>query len=130
MRPSISADLNYRVPLGLDAGVGAESTLGDADADLKSVIEGKTTAGIAIVTKPKPAYTYAARQSNIQGTVILRTTFLRNGGIGSISVVKELGLGLTEEAVIAAKKIAFLPATVDGKPINVTKQIEYTFSIY
>jgi hypothetical protein len=44
--------------------------------------------------------------------------------------VKALSHGLTEQAIAAAKKIAFLPATADGKPYNVAKQIEYTFSIY
>lgn len=116
--------------ISIDIGRGADSTLGDSDIDAKSDSAGKVQTGLVIVTKPRPGYTDEARLSNIQGAVILRVTFLRNGGIGSISVVKDLSMGLTERAVIAAKKIAFLPATVDGKPINVTKQIEYTFSIY
>ena len=115
---------------GLDLGSGADATFGDADVDLKSNFEGKSREAIAIVTKPKPAYTEEARQSNIQGTVILRVTFLRNGGIGSVSVVKGLTLGLTEQSIIAARKVAFLPGTVDGQPINMTKMIEYTFGIY
>ena len=97
---------------------------------MKNVFEGKNSEGLIVVAKPLAAYTEAARQATIQGTVILRITFLRNGAVGSTSVVKGLGLGLTEQSIIAARRISFLPGTVDGKPINVTKQVEYTFGIY
>ena len=115
---------------GRDVASGADSTLGDADVDLKSNSDGKELAGIVVVTKPKPSYTDFARQTMTQGTVILRVVFLRNGGIGSISVAKALPNGLTEQAIAAAQKLSFLPATRDGKPINVVKMVEYTFSIY
>lgn len=116
--------------MGLDIGKGAEATLGDAEVDLKSDFDGKEQEVLVIVSKPRPAYTEQARQSNIQGSVILRVTFLRNGGVGSISVVTGRPLGLTEQSIIVARKISFLPGTVDGKPVSITKQVEYTFSIY
>jgi len=88
------------------------------------------TAGIKILSKPRPGYTDSARQANIQGTVILRVTFMANGSVGGISAVKGLPSGLTEQAIAAARRISFQPATLNGVPQNVTKQIEYTFSIY
>ena len=88
------------------------------------------TQGIKILSKPRPGYTDAARQNNIQGTVILRVTFLASGQVGGISAVKGLGNGLTEQAIAAARRISFEPAKVNGVSQNVTKQIEYTFSIY
>ncbi|MBK9215836.1 MAG: TonB family protein [Chloracidobacterium sp.] len=88
------------------------------------------TQGIKILSKPRPGYTDSARQANIQGTVILRVTFLGSGGIGSISTVKGLPNGLTEQAIAAARRISFDPAKRDGIGQTVTKQIEYTFSIY
>lgn len=88
------------------------------------------TASIKILSKPRPGYTDSARQANVQGTVILRVTFLANGSIGGISAVKGLPNGLTEQAIAAARRISFQPATVNGVPQSVTKQIEYTFSIY
>ncbi len=88
------------------------------------------TQGIKILSKPRPGYTDSARQANIQGTVILRVTFLGSGGIGSISTVKGLPNGLTEQAIAAARRINFDPAKRDGIGQTVTKQIEYTFSIY
>jgi len=86
--------------------------------------------GLKILSKPRPGYTDAARQANIQGTVILRVTFLANGSIGGVSAVKGLPSGLTEKAIAAAHQIAFEPAKVDGVAQSVTKQIEYSFSIY
>ena len=83
-----------------------------------------------ILSKPRPGYTDAARQNNIQGTVILRVTFLASGQIGSISSVKGLPNGLTEQAIAAARRISFEPAKKDGLGQTVIKQVEYTFSIY
>lgn len=88
------------------------------------------TQGIKIISKPRPGYTDAARTANIQGTVILRVTFLASGQIGSISPVKGLPNGLTEQAIAAAHRITFEPAKNNGIGQTVTKQIEYSFSIY
>ena len=71
-----------------------------------------------------------ARRAGKQGTVILRVTFLANGSIGGISAVKGLPNGLTEQAIAAARRISFEPAKINGSPQSVTKQIEYSFSIY
>jgi len=88
------------------------------------------TQPLSILSKPRPGYTDSARQANIQGTVILRVTFNANGSIGGISPVKGLPNGLTEQAIAAARRISFEPKKVDGVGQSVTKQIEYTFSIY
>jgi TonB family protein len=66
----------------------------------------------------------------VQGTVILRVTFLASGQVGSISPVKGLPNGLTEQAIAAARSIRFEPAKNNGVAQTVTKQVEYTFSIY
>ena len=115
---------------GLDVGSGGASTLGDPNADVSSDLKRNKSESLVLVTKPKAAYTEAARQSNLQGTVILRVTFLRNGGIGSVSVVKALPHGLTEQAIFAAKRMSFLPGISDGELVGMTKQVEYSFSIY
>ena len=88
------------------------------------------TQGLKIISKPRPGYTDAARQANVQGTVLLRVVFLASGQIGSISPVKGLPNGLTEQAIAAAHRIAFEPAKTNGIAQSVTKQIEYSFSIY
>ena len=85
---------------------------------------------IFLISKPRPNYTLAARENNVQGTVRLLVTFLESGQIGDISPINGLPHGLTEEAIKAAKKIKFQPATVEGKAVTVRKTVEYSFAIY
>ena len=85
---------------------------------------------LRILSKPTPGYTEAARSENVEGSVVLSVTFLASGNIGAVSAVKTLPNGLTERAISAAKEIEFEPATENGQPVSVTKQVEYTFSIY
>lgn len=99
------------------------------DFDKVEVKKGPTVA-LRIISKPRPSYTDSARQQNIQGTVLLKVTFLANGSIGGVSAVKGLGGGLTEQAIAAAKRISFEPAKRGGVPYSVTKTIEYSFNIY
>ncbi len=126
-------------PVGIEIGRGANRTLGDekkADA-ADEAIDSKAansnngaTEGVKIISKFAPPYTDAARQSQTQGVVRLRVTFLASGGIGSVSAVSGLPYGLTEEAVAAASKIVFLPARRNGIKIHTIRIIEYNFSIY
>jgi protein TonB len=85
---------------------------------------------VKIISKPRANYTDAARTNNIQGVVRVRVTFLANGTIGSISPVSNLGYGLTEQALAAARSIRFEPAKKAGVPYSVTKVVEYTFTLY
>jgi protein TonB len=88
------------------------------------------TVTVQILSKPRPSYTDAARQNQVTGVVRLRVTFLASGQIGGVSPVSGLPYGLTEQAIASAKQIRFEPAKVNGVPQTVTKQIEYSFSIY
>jgi TonB family protein len=85
---------------------------------------------LAIQSKPQAKYTESARRENVEGAVKLRVEFLADGTIGEIEPIAELPNGLTEQALKAAEQIRFRPAAVDGMPVNSTKLIEYTFSIY
>jgi protein TonB len=113
---------------GNGTGIGGRG--GDDEGPPPPVKPVGVTQGLKILSKPRPGYTDAARTANIQGTVILRVTFLANGQVGSISPVKGLPNGLTEQAIAAARRIAFEPAKTNGQGQTVTKQIEYSFSIY
>ncbi len=83
---------------------------------------------LKILAKPQASRTDG--QDCSQGKVVLRVTFLYSGEIGTISVISGLGNGLTEQAVLAAKKINFEPAMKGGKPVSITKPVEYSFTIY
>ncbi len=88
------------------------------------------TEGIKITSKPKPPFTDAARQNQIQGVVRLKVTFLASGQIGSISPIQGLSGGLTEQAIAAARNIRFEPAKRNGVPYTVIKSVEYNFTLY
>jgi TonB family protein len=115
---------------GIGDGNGSGSGSGENGSGAPPPPRATVTQKLAITSKPRPGYTDSARQANIQGTVLLRVTFLGSGQIGSISPVKGLPNGLTEQAIAAARRISFQPQMVNGSPQTVTKQIEYTFSIY
>lgn len=88
------------------------------------------TETVKIISKPRANYTDAARQNQVQGTVTLRVTFLPSGQIGGIAPVSGLPYGLTEQAIAAARGIRFEPAKKNGVPYPVTKQVQYSFTIY
>lgn len=91
---------------------------------------------LKIVSKPNPGYTSKARSRNLEGTVLLRVTFLANGKIGDVvdetkDKAEEMReSGLTANAIKAAKKIKFVPAKKDGIAIEVRRRVEYVFDLY
>jgi TonB family protein len=83
-----------------------------------------------LTERPKPSYTDSARTNNVQGTVVLRVVLSADGSVGSISAVRGLPNGLTEQAIAAARRIRFVPAKKDGRPVSVAVTVEYNFSVY
>ena len=79
---------------------------------------------------PQAYYTDSARQNQVQGKIRLEVEFLDTGEIGSIRPLNRLEFGLTEQAISAAKRIRFTPATAAGTAITVKKVVEYNFSLY
>lgn len=84
-----------------------------------------------MILKREAAYsTSMARDNSIKGEITLSVLFKGDGDIGEIRVVKGLNGGLTDEAVNAAKKTKFLPAELDGKPVDVERTMVYGFGLY
>ncbi len=80
--------------------------------------------------KPEPQYTEAARKDQISGVVRLRMVFGADGKVSNIESLATLPDGLTEEAMRAAKRIQFTPATINGEPISVTRVVDFNFDLY
>ena len=83
-----------------------------------------------ILSKQRPVYTEQARANNTQGKVILGVTFLASGEIGAILPISTLPNGLTEQAITAAKQMKFEPQIKNGRPITVSKPVQFNFAIY
>lgn len=84
---------------------------------------------LVILKKPRPTLTreQSKRPPHMQGSIILRVTFLADATIGEIKPVVELPMGLTENAIEAAKLIKFTPQIKNGNPVNLTRQIQYIY---
>lgn len=83
-----------------------------------------------VIAKPEPQYTEDARRNQITGSVVLRVVFSRSGEVTNIRAINPLPFGLTERAIAAARLIRFRPAMKDGRPVNVSMQLEYNFNLY
>ncbi|MBO0861117.1 MAG: M56 family metallopeptidase, partial [Chloracidobacterium sp.] len=83
-----------------------------------------------ITYKEKAQYTQEAKDNNIEGTVVLNVVFCADGHLGDIKVIKELPYGLTENTIVAAKKIRFIPAVKHGHPVSVRGNLEFTFKLH
>ncbi len=90
----------------------------------------EVTTKARVVSKPEPTYTEAARQNQIVGTVILRAVFSADGTVRHVLVVSGLSYGLTENAINAARKIKFIPATINGRPVSMFMELQYNFNLY
>lgn len=95
----------------------------------KNVFKGsEVTTKAVIKSKPPPLYTELAKSNGVSGTVILRAIFASDGTVRDIRAIQGLPDGLTETAIAAARKIKFVPATKDGKPVSMFIQLEYNFN--
>ena len=85
---------------------------------------------VRLLLKPEPRYTEEARRNDVTGTVVLRVVFSHTGQITNIRALQSLPFGLTEQAIVAARGIKFMPATKGGRPVSVYMQLEYNFNLY
>jgi len=90
----------------------------------------EVTTRAQVLAKPEPQYTQAAREAGIVGTVALRAVFASDGTVQNILIINSLPRGLTQQAVNAAQKIKFIPATRGGRPVSMFMQLEYNFNLY
>ena len=84
-----------------------------------------------LIREIKPGYTSEALRARIQGTVVLRTTILPDGSVGSTRIIRSLDgrFGLDEEASKTVKLWRFVPGTLAGRPVPVIVDIELTFTL-
>ena len=78
---------------------------------------------------PQPEYTEEARQAHAEGTVVLRMLVKADGTVGGVTVVQSLRKGLDNNALAAAEKWRFAPATYQGKPVAVYYDVGVTFQM-
>lgn len=89
----------------------------------------EVTSKYQILSKPEPQFTDEAREQGINGDVVLRAILAFDGSVKHILVLQSLSGGLTEQAIKAALKLKFIPASKDGHPVSMVVTLEYGFRI-
>ncbi len=90
----------------------------------------EVTSKLKITSKSFAGFTKEARRIGATGNINVLVGFMKDGTIGMAIPLKELGYGLTESAVNAAKEIKFEPAEKDKNPVNTVAIINYDFRIF
>jgi periplasmic protein TonB len=81
------------------------------------------------LTTPDPDYTEQARQAKLQGMCVLGLIVGADGKPRDIHVIRKLGLGLDEKAIIAVSQWTFAPATKDGTAVPVQISVQVVFKL-
>jgi TonB family protein len=85
---------------------------------------------LIILRVTRGSYLPLARKHDLQGTVALKVVMAANGSIPAITVVNSLPDGLDRQSIFAALRSKFLPKEKDKVAVNVTKTLEFNYSIY
>jgi TonB family protein len=81
-----------------------------------------------ILHRPMPPYTQEARDSKVEGLVLLEVIIRKDGNVDSVKVLKSVGYGLDESAIhTITKEWRFQPGTLNGQPVDVRANIEVSF---
>jgi TonB family protein len=83
----------------------------------------------AVIFKIDPDYSEEARKAKLSGSVMLSVVVDTEGRARNIRVVKSLGMGLDEEAIIAVNQWRFRSGMKGGQPVNVRATIEVNFRL-
>jgi TonB family protein len=98
-----------------------------ADGHIFTIADGITPP--KLLSKVDPEYAPEAKAEKVEGAVLLSVVVGTDGMAHDINVVKGIGSGLDEKAVIAIQSWHFQPATKDGEPVKCRAQIEVNFRL-
>jgi TonB family protein len=82
-----------------------------------------------VLYKVDPNYSEPARKAKFNGTALLQLVVEPDGTASHIRVIKQLGLGLDEEAMDAVRQWRFVPGKQAGKPVPVYATVEINFRL-
>jgi TonB family protein len=81
------------------------------------------------IFKPEPDYSEEARIAKYQGEAVLSVIIEASGKVSDVRVVKSLGLGLDQEAMVAVLQWRFRPSSKEGKPVRVQALVSVQFRL-
>ncbi len=84
--------------------------------------------GPKLIKQVDPVYPPVARQSQVEGTVILEVTTDIYGRVRDIKILRSIPL-LDQAALDAVRQWVYEPPIINGKPISVTFTVTVTFTL-
>jgi periplasmic protein TonB len=119
---------------GASGGVGKGTGPGVGEGSGGGIGGGTYKVGGAVLaphplTMPDPEYTEQAREAKLQGMCVLGLIVGANGKPRDIHVIRKLGMGLDEKAMLAVSQWTFAPATKDGTPVPVQISVQVSFKL-
>jgi TonB family protein len=96
--------------------------------DAADASHGSTPPAIAEYTTP-PLYSEEARNRRIEGTVTVSAIVEPDGRVTGARVVRGLGSGLDENALVALRQWKFRPGARAGRPVPMRSEIDVEFSL-
>ena len=109
--------------------------LRELTAALKSYLEFQKHKGdpgyqrAILLNRAMPHYTEEARRQKVQGKVELAVLISERGDVSSVLIFSRLGYGLDQEAIKAARRLKFSPASKDGTPVPYWSKVVVEFNI-
>lgn len=97
-------------------------------ADGRAADESIVAPAIAEYTTPA-LYSDQARQRRIEGVVTIAVQMNESGSLTSARVVKGLGFGLDQNALVAVRQWRFHPGTSRGRPAAMDAEIDIEFNL-
>ena len=82
-----------------------------------------------LIREVRPNYTEEGRRRRIEGEVDLEVVVGRDGRAANIRVVRGLGAGLDQQAVVAVGQWRFSPARRNGVPVDVVVDVSVEFAL-
>ncbi len=76
-----------------------------------------------------PQYTDKARAKAVEGELVVRAMFQRDGRVTKVKVERGLGFGLDQRAIDSVKRIGFLPAMTDGQEVDASTLVIFNFRL-
>ena len=83
-----------------------------------------------ILRAPNPSYVDSARRSGTRGNIRIKVHFGSDGFVPKIEVLNSLPQGLLRQALYAAIRIRYMPQERNGKPVNISRTVNFSFDIY
>lgn len=91
-------------------------------------VDGNVTPPVKI-SAPAPQYTQEARDAQLQGVVIMQTVIDHQGNVANVKILKDLPMGLGEQAKKAVSEWKFEPATLNDEPVDVYYNLTVNFRL-